>query len=127
MLTSANKMILRLKQLHYHQLSSSSLEILPNIIRDNVSNFESKYLTFLDQAHPLTTQMHQLQLLPGIGQKRMWAILEGRKNGSFRSFADFIKKTGISDPISLFSNRILMELEGASKYFLFTKKPIKHD
>jgi len=66
--------------------------------------------------------MHQLQLLPGIGQKRMWAILEKRKKEPFTSFADFSTKTGISDPSTIISSRILTELEGSPKYRLFTKK-----
>ena len=127
LLISTNKKIIRLNQLHHHQLSSSALKVLPNIIKDIVSSFESRFITFLNQAHPLTTQMHQLQTLPGIGQKRMWSILEARKNDFFTSFNDFIRRTGISDPISLFTNRILAELEGSPKYFLFVKKSQQND
>ncbi len=125
MLNTKNRNILRLNQIRYSQLSHSALEVLPSIINQIVDTFESRYVSFLNQAHPLTTQMHQLQLLPGIGQKRMWAILEARKKASFTSFIDFTRRTGISDPMSLFSSRILMELESSQKYFLFTKKVVR--
>ncbi|MFX0141187.1 MAG: DUF655 domain-containing protein [Candidatus Hodarchaeota archaeon] len=124
MLSSTNKKILRLNKLRYNQLSDSALEILPAIIKDIVTTFESRYVAFFNQAQPLTTQMHQIQLLPGIGQKRLWSILEARKRDLFSSFNDFTKRTGISDPTLIFTNRILLELEGEPKYYLFTEKPI---
>lgn len=124
LLSSINKKILRLNKLRYNQLSSSALEVLPVIIKDIVATYESRYVAFFNQAQPLTTQMHQIQLLPGIGQKRLWTILEARKNDLFSSFSDLTKRTGISDPWSMFTNRILLELEGEPKYYLFTKKPL---
>jgi putative nucleotide binding protein len=118
-----NKSILHLDKLNYSQLSNSALNQLPSIVQEIVSAFEDSYVSFINQAHPLTTQMHQLLLLPGVGQKRMWAILEARKKASFSSFNDFSERTGISDPNTLFSGRILLELENSPKYRLFTKKP----
>lgn len=121
-LTPINRKILRINRLEYQQLSNSALEVLPKVIGNIISTDESRFIKFLNQAHPLTTQMHQLQLLPGIGQKRLWLILEARKKGNFSTFIDFTNRTGISDPISLFLNRILEELKGSQKYSLFTKK-----
>ncbi|MFX0086356.1 MAG: DUF655 domain-containing protein [Candidatus Hodarchaeota archaeon] len=122
-----NKRIHHLDKLNYNQLSISAMNLLPSVIKEIVSVFENRYVTFLNQAHPLTTQMHQLRLLPGVGQKRMWTILEARKKAPFTSFKDFSERTGISDPKSLFVTRILLELESSPKYCLFTKKPIKND
>ncbi|MHA2223943.1 MAG: DUF655 domain-containing protein [Candidatus Hodarchaeales archaeon] len=120
-ITFSNRKILQLNQIQYDQLSSSALKIIPEIIKQVVLKKESHYVAFLNQAHPLTTRMHQLQLLPGVGQKRMWAILEARKRALFVNFKDFTKRTGVSDPSSLFSNRIITELEEPPKYRLFTK------
>ncbi|MFX0122332.1 MAG: DUF655 domain-containing protein [Candidatus Hodarchaeota archaeon] len=124
LLTPRNRNILRLIQIPYNRLSSSALNNLPIVIKKIVITFESRYVDFLNQAHPLTSQMHQLQLLPGIGQKRLWSILEARKANIFSSYADFSKRTNISDPMSIFTNRILLELENSPKYCLFTKKAI---
>jgi putative nucleotide binding protein len=121
-LTNKNKRILKLKELQFNQLSSSALENLPHTIKEIVRTNESRFISFLNQAHPLTTQMHQLQLLPGIGHKRMWKVLETRKSRPFTSFSDFTERTGISDPGTMFHNRILIELEESPKYRLFTKK-----
>jgi putative nucleotide binding protein len=122
LLSTKNRRVIRFKKIRFSDLSSTILEILPEVIVEIVKNHESRYISFLNQAHPLTTQMHQLQLLHGIGNKRMWTILEARRKSHFSSFKDFSEKTGISDPISLFSNRILLELEESQKYHLFTKK-----
>ncbi|MFW9906623.1 MAG: DUF655 domain-containing protein [Candidatus Thorarchaeota archaeon] len=122
LLSPRNRNILRLIQVRYNQLSSSALSNLPTIIRKIVIVSESHYINFLNKAHPLTSQMHQLQLLPGIGQKRLWMILEARKSNPFSSFSDFSTRTNISDPMSIFTNRILLELEDSPKYYLFTNK-----
>lgn len=127
LLTPRNRNILRLDQIRYNQLSSSALNNLPTIIKNIVITHESRYINFLNQAHPLTSQMHQLQLLPGIGQKRLWSILEARKTDFFSSFSDFSERTNISDPMSIFTNRILLELEDSPKYYLFIKKKQRHD
>ncbi|MFX1505588.1 MAG: DUF655 domain-containing protein [Promethearchaeota archaeon] len=122
LLSTRNRNILRLIQIRYDQLSSSALSNLPPIIKKIVTICESRYINFLNKAHPLTSQMHQLQLLPGIGQKRLWMILEARKSNPFSSFIDFSTRTNISDPMSIFTNRILLELENSPKYYLFTNK-----
>lgn len=122
LLSPRNRSIIRLNQIRYNQLSNSALNNLPTAIKKIVITYESRYITFFNQAHPLTSQMHQLQLLPGIGQKRLWTILEARKTNPFTSFSDFSKRTNISDPMSIFTNRILLELEDSPKYFLFIKK-----
>ena len=121
-LSPRNKNIFRLSPIRYNQLSSSALSNLPTIIKKIVEISESRYINFLNKAHPLTSQMHQLQLLPGIGQKRLWMILEARKSNPFSSFTDFSARTNISDPMSIFTNRILLELENSPKYHLFTNK-----
>ena len=76
----------------------------------------------MNHARPLTSQMHQLQLIPGIGNKRLWQILEARKKNLFQTFEDFKDRTGISDPILVFTNRIINEIKEEEKYLLFTEK-----
>ena len=111
-----------LNEIGYNELSDSAVDFLPKAIKDIVKRSESRFVNFLNSAQPLTTQMHQLQLLPGIGNKRLWQILEARKKTKFIDFADFIVRTGISDPVGLFVNRILQEVKGTEKYYIFTQK-----
>ncbi|MFW9780420.1 MAG: DUF655 domain-containing protein [Candidatus Heimdallarchaeota archaeon] len=126
-LTTKNKKIIYFQEMPFKQLSNSALAVLPKILYNIVSGSEPRFISFFNKAQPLTTQMHQLQLLPGIGQKRMWAILGARKNNSFTSFADFTNRTGISDPVSILVGRIFAELENKPKYRLFTKNLKEQD
>ncbi len=114
--------ILKINRIGFNELSDSAVDILPEMIKKIVSLTESRFTNFLNNARPLTTQMHQLQLLPGIGNKRLWQIIEARRKKPFEGFIDFTDRTGISDPIGLFSNRILQEIEGGEKYQIFIKK-----
>ncbi|MHA2156759.1 MAG: DUF655 domain-containing protein [Candidatus Hodarchaeales archaeon] len=122
--TSALKSdIFKINKIGFNELSDSAVDILPEIIKEIVILSESRFTNFLNHARPLTTQMHQLQLLPGIGNKRLWQIIEARRKTPFKDLNDFTERTGISDPIGLFSNRILQEIRGDEKYQLFIKKP----
>ncbi len=112
----------KITRIGYNELSDSAVDILPSIIQKIVVSTEPRFIKFLNESQPLTTQMHQLQLIPGIGNKRLWQILEARKKKPFTSFEDFSVRTGISDPLSLFVNRIIQEMEGSEKYSLFLKK-----
>jgi putative nucleotide binding protein len=121
-ISELKSILLKINKIGFNELSDSAVEILPEMIKKIVSLTESRFINFLNNARPLTTQMHQLQLLPGIGNKRLWQIIEARRKKPIESFIDFTERTGISDPIGLFSNRILQEIKGGEKYQLFIKK-----
>ncbi|MHA1978079.1 MAG: DUF655 domain-containing protein [Candidatus Hodarchaeales archaeon] len=114
--------IYKIKKIGFNELSDSAVDVLPDMIKEIIILSESRFISFLNNARPLTTQMHQLQLLPGIGNKRLWQIIEARRKMGFKDLNDFTERTGISDPIALFSNRILQEIQGEEKYQLFIKK-----
>jgi putative nucleotide binding protein len=65
--------------------------------------------------------MHALILLPGIGQKHMWEILEARERQKFGTFQDISDRTSISHPAKLIAQRIIKELSRDVKYYLFSK------
>jgi putative nucleotide binding protein len=68
--------------------------------------------------------MHSVELLPGIGKKLMWDILEERRKAPFTSFQDIAERTQIRAPKEIIVKRILMELSAEDKYNLFTRKPV---
>ena len=45
---------------------------------------EARFIRYFNEAGPITTRMHALELLPGIGKKLMWAVLNERKKGPFK-------------------------------------------
>jgi len=61
-----------------------------------------------------------LEILPGIGKKHMWDIINVRKEKPFESFEDIKNRIKlIPDPKHAIIKRILEELENKDKYHLF--------
>ena len=90
------------------------------IIEEMVKKNEERFVAFFNNAQPLTTRMHQIQLLPGLGKKHMWEILEERKDKPFENFADIKGRVKLMpDPEKIIVKRILQEIEGSEKHRLF--------
>ena len=87
---------------------------------------EVKYVDFFNNAHLITTKLHQLKLLPGIGEKRLVQILKIRDQQPFISYEDIEQRLTLN-PVELITKRILEELETEQKYILFTKKYEERD
>ena len=51
----------------------------------------------------------------------MRVILEERRKKPFESFEDIEKRTRINDPAKVIADRIVLELQGNQKYYLFVK------
>ncbi len=108
------------KKLHYDDLTATAKAELPYIIEEIVKNNEDRFIQFFNIAPPITNRLHSLELLPGIGKKHMWEILDERKKEPFKSFDDLRHRVkGLPDPVKMISKRILDELEGKDKYRLF--------
>ena len=43
--------------------------------------------------------MHMLELLPGVGKKHMWEIIEARKDKPFESFEDIKNRVKLAEEI----------------------------
>jgi putative nucleotide binding protein len=67
--------------------------------------------------------MHALELIPGIGKKYMWQIINEREKTTFKNFEDLQKRADTPSPAKLITKRILEEMSGESKYRLFTRAP----
>ncbi|MFX1485710.1 MAG: DUF655 domain-containing protein [Promethearchaeota archaeon] len=111
------------RRVDYERLSATAKAELPYAIEKVIEDNSRRFLRFFNRAHPLTTRMHQLELLPGIGKKIMWETLEERKKGPFKSFQDLGERTRIPDPKKTIIKRVMAELKGEDKYRIFTRKP----
>ncbi|HDI10125.1 MAG TPA: DUF655 domain-containing protein [Euryarchaeota archaeon] len=110
------------RRISYEELSSNAKFELPYVLEEIVSENEDKFLRFFNEAGPITTRFHQLELLPGIGKKKMWKIIEERKKGPFKSFDDLSSRVpNLSDPKKMIAERIVMELQGKDKYRIFVR------
>ena len=107
-------------RLNTDKLTHTAKAELNLIIDEIVKKNEKRFVEFFNKAQPLTTRMHQLELLPGLGKKHMWEILEARKEKDFESFVDIKKRVKLMpDPEKAVIKRIQMELEGTEKHKLF--------
>jgi len=111
------------RRIFYEDLVPESVTELPLIIEMIVTKHEHKYVQFFNEAAPLTTRMHSLQLLPGIGQTLMWAILEERKREPFKNFEDIAARTKLQNPKKIMTARIIDELREDVKRWLFVRPP----
>ncbi|ACP35495.1 Protein of unknown function DUF655 [Sulfolobus islandicus L.S.2.15] len=103
----------------YEDLTSVSKDNLPKILHKIVLEKEKVFVEIFNKAEPLTLKLHALELLPNIGKKTLRIILEERKKKPFESFKDIETRIGIKDVASILVERIIKEMQGGEKYYLF--------
>ena len=109
-----------LGKLPYDKLTSTARTNLEYSVEEMITQNEKKFVDFFNIAQPMTTRMHQLELLPGLGKKHMQAILEARDEKPFESFEDLKTRVHLMpDPKTAIKKRILNELEGLEKHKVF--------
>jgi putative nucleotide binding protein len=119
------------RRLPFNKLTSTAQIEVNYVIEEIIKRKEEKFIQFFNEAGPISTRLHQIELLPGIGKKHMWDIIQARKEAPFKDFDDVKKRVPmLSDPVKLIAKRIQLELEaaedrkGKKKYILFTR-PLK--
>nr|WP_231475887.1 DUF655 domain-containing protein [Methanobrevibacter oralis] len=101
-----------LGKLDYENLTATSRVELEYAIRDIIEKNEDRYVEFFNTAGALSTRLHKLELLPGIGKKYMWEIIEARKEKPFESFEDITERVPtLTDPVGMIVNRVQQELD----------------
>ena len=114
------------RRISYSELTSAAKSELLPAIREIVDENPERFLEFFNKAGPVTSRFHQLELIPGIGKKLMWTILEEREKKPFESFEDLKKRLKtIPDPREMIAKRIEVELRGADKYSIFVRPPAR--
>lgn len=99
--------------------AKAELEFVVNkLVKDN----EKRFMDFFNTAQPLSTRMHSLELIPGMGKKRMWEILDARKEKDFESFNDLRSRVkSIPNPEKAVVKRVIDEILGKEKHNLFAE------
>jgi putative nucleotide binding protein len=105
----------------FDELTAAAKAELPSVITRIVLNREQWFVNFFNTARAITPRMHALELVPGIGKKYMWQVINEREKRPFESFEDLQKRTELPNPVKLIAKRVMEELEGQSKYRLFTR------
>ncbi|MEK6920199.1 MAG: DUF655 domain-containing protein, partial [Thermoproteota archaeon] len=110
-----------ISRINYDQLTANAkAEIVP-LVEELVKAQEKRFVDFFNNSQPVTPRMHSVELLPGIGKKSMWTIVNLREKALFASYKDIQDRTGLTDVPRILSKRVLEELSAESKYRLFTR------
>jgi len=108
-----------LRKIKIEDLTSIAKTSLEKAVEIAIKTNEDLWVKFFNESGPITRKLHSLELLPGIGKKKMWKIIQERERKKFESFKDIIERVGI-DPVKAITRRVLDELSGEDKYRLFT-------
>ncbi len=110
-------------KLDYSKLTGTAESELEFMIADLVKKKEERFVRFFNNSRPLTTRMHELQLLPGLGKKHMWELIDEKKAEPFKSFDDIKKRVRLMpEPVKIITRRIIQELKGGEKHNLFVDR-----
>ncbi len=113
------------RRVNYIDLTAAAQAELPYIIEDIITKEMERFIRFFNDAQAITTRLHMLELLPGLGKKTMWNILEERKIRPFDSFEDLCDRVSTihHPPEKILAKRIIQEMEDThQKYHLFLKR-----
>ncbi len=117
------------RRISARELTNFSKNELPFTVERIVREHEQHYVDFFNKSQPISTRVHQMELLPGIGKKHMFDILQERKKGTFKSFEDLRSRIKLlPEPVGMIVKRILQEIENENERFrLFAAGPPRQD
>lgn len=110
-----------ISRISYEQLTANAKAELVPLVEALVKTHEKRFVDFFNNSQPVTPRMHSLELLPGIGKKSMWTIVNLREKKPFTAYKDIQDRTGLTDISRILSKRVMEELSAESKYRLFTR------
>ena len=112
------------RRIGYEELTQTARGELPFLVEKVVKQREHDFVQYFNTAVPITPKMHMLHLLPGIGKKLMWEILDARNQKLFESFSDISSRIkSIPHPEKMIISRIMEELQNKDvKYHVFTTR-----
>jgi putative nucleotide binding protein len=110
----------------YSELTNSAKAELPSVIEVIVRENEPFFVNFFNTSQPVTPRMHSLELIPGIGKRLMFQIIDIREKTPFKNFKDIEERANLKDPASQLAKRVLEELSQEEKYLLFTRPSADH-
>lgn len=106
------------------ELTETAKSELDYVLEDLVEANEEQFVKFFNESQPITPRQHALELLPSVGKKHMWKIIDARDEESFESFDDIRERVELlPDPVNLIQKRLRKELGGEEKHYLFIVPP----
>lgn len=112
------------RRISYSDLTHAATNELPFTLESIINKRETDFIDFFNKAESISTRLHSLELLPGLGNKTMWNILDERKKKPFGTFNDLTERVKtVHNPQKMIAGRIVVELqERYEKYKLFVAR-----
>jgi len=108
------------KRLRYDELTATAKNDVPDVVEEIISKNETFFVDWVNRAQAISLKHHQLELLPKVGKKHLYKILEERELQLFQSFKDIDTRVkGLSEIKKLLTERILEEIQGEVDHRLF--------
>jgi putative nucleotide binding protein len=119
-----NKVLHVKRRVRFEDITNTAQNELSYIISEIVKTNQDRFVKFFNEAQAISTRYHMLELLPGLGKKTMWSIINERKKAPFVSFEDIEERVGsLHQPDRLICKRIELELSDTNqKYHIFVTK-----
>ena len=112
-------------RIEYGALTNFAKTELEDIMNKLIDEDEKRFIDFFNKAGPVTTRLHSLELLPGIGKRHIWEIIKMRKVKPFESFKDLKERVDmLPDPKKMIIKRIIEEMENKDRHRLFVASSI---
>lgn len=106
----------------FTKLTETAKSELNYVLKKLVEANENRFIDFFNKAGPINTRRHQFELLPGIGKKHMWELINTRDEKPFENFNDVKTRVKlIPDPEKLITERILLELQEGDRHKVFVR------
>ena len=115
-----NKIERVVKRISYDMLTGIAKSELEELLHIIIKNREKEFVDFINNSPPISIRMHSLEILPNLGKKKVSHILEEREKKPFTSFKDINERIKIKIE-DILAERILEEIKGNQKYYLFVK------
>ncbi|MCL1983919.1 MAG: DUF655 domain-containing protein [Methanomassiliicoccaceae archaeon] len=111
------------KRVGFEELTSAAKAEMEFAIHDIVMMEQPRFIRFYNEAEAISLRKHMLEELPGLGKKTLIAILDERKKGAFKDFADLGTRVPLlKGPEKLIVKRIELELSDMTlKHYLFVR------
>jgi putative nucleotide binding protein len=116
--------VVDLRDVGYEALTGTAESELTYAVEQIIDEDETRFVDFYNDAQPITTRLHVLNLLPGIGKKLRNNVLDERKRKPFESFEEIEERvSGLHNPREVLVERILEELQEEDlKYRIFARR-----
>jgi putative nucleotide binding protein len=113
-------LIAKYRIIKYDYLTETAKENLKTVLRDLVNKKEKEFVEFINKSTAITPRLHMLEILPHIGKKITWKIIEEKEKEPFKSLDEIEERVKSKiDMKEIIVERIIEELQNKDKYKLF--------